>query len=101
MLHAPILIRADERAAALAHVVEPAIILIININGRVAAPLLLVAGTLRGHLGWWWARWSAPGHGHSGHRIDDITIVSWKIVEISPDLTLFSKPTGSFKDLCG
>ena len=51
----------------------------------------MVAGTLRGHLGWWAGAGCgpAPGHGHSGHCIDDITIVSWKIVEISPDLTLF------------
>ena len=48
--------------SVLLHVLEPSIILIININGRVAAPLLLlVAGTLRGHLGWWWARWSRAG----------------------------------------
>ena len=40
------------RWLAAPHVVEPAIILIININGRVAAPLLLLAGTLQGHLGW-------------------------------------------------
>ena len=62
----------------------------------------MVAGTLRGHLGWWAGAGCgpAPGHGHSGHCIDDITIVSWKTVEISPDLTLFSKQTGRFRDLC-
>ena len=77
----------------------------------MAAPLVLVVvvvvvawwlATLRGHLGWWAGAGCgpAPGHGHSGHCIDDITIVSWKIVEISPDLTLFSKQTGRFRDLC-
>ena len=72
------------RWPAAPHVVEPAIILIININGRVAAPLLLVAGTLRGHLGW--ARWSR----RDTDTLDTVLMISplspgklWKYLRIS------------------